>query len=234
MTAAAIALQGQTRGEGVAGGALIEKRPWLVASLVAGTSYWLAAKGQVPGLWLIGWKGLGVALLAAYAWAHHPSRNAHLLALVMALGAIGDMVLEVYFAGGAVAFLLGHLAAIALYRRFRRERPAPSQKAAAIATLLGVPLISWQLTGRADVAFYAFGLSGMAAAAWLSSFPRYRVGLGAMMFVASDLLIFARMGALAGTAAAQMLIWPLYYFGQFLICTGVIATLRARGEFAQE
>lgn len=213
--------------------ALIEKRPWLVASLVAGVSYWLAAKGQVPGIWLILWKGAGVALLAAYAWAHHPSRNAHLIALVMALGAVGDMVLEVNFTGGATAFLLGHLAAISLYVTFRRERPAGSQKAAAVTTLLAVPLISYQLTGRFDVALYALSLSGMAAAAWLSSFPRYRVGIGAMMFVASDLLIFARMGPLAENAIPGLLIWPLYYFGQFLICTGVIATLRAKGEFSQ-
>ena len=212
--------------------ALIEKRPWLVASLVAGVSYWLAAKGQVPGLWLILWKGAGVAFLAAYAWAHHPSRNAHLIAVVMALGAVGDMVLEVNFTGGAVAFLLGHLAAISLYAQFRRDQPAISQKGAAITTLVAVPLISYQLTGRIDVALYALSLSGMAAAAWLSSFPRYRVGFGAMMFVASDLLIFARMGPLAESGLPDLLIWPLYYFGQFLICTGVIATLRAKGEFS--
>lgn len=210
----------------------MDKRPWLVASLVAGTSYWLASKGQVPGLWLMVWKGAGVALLAAYASAHHPSRNAHLIALVMALGATGDVVLELNFALGAVAFLLGHLAAISLYLRFRRERPSPSQKAAAIVTLLAVPLISLQLTVQAQVAIYALSLSGMAAAAWLSSFPRYRVGLGAMMFVASDLLIFARMGPLSGSPVPELLIWPLYYFGQFLICTGVISTLRARGEFS--
>jgi len=208
--------------------ALIEKRPWLAASLVAGVSFWLASKGQVPGLWLILWKGAGVALLAAYAWAHRSSRNAQLLAVVMALGALGDMLLEVYFTAGAASFLLGHLAAIALYLRHRREHPTGSQKAAAVATLIGVPLISWQLTHAADVTFYALSLAGMAAAAWLSGFPRYRVGTGAMLFAVSDLLIFARMGPLAGSAMPDLLIWPLYYFSQFLICTGVIATLRAR------
>lgn len=214
------------------GRALLEKRPWLVASLVAGTSYWLATKGHVPGLWLIAWKGAGVGLLAAYAWAHHPSRNAHLLAMVMAFGAIGDILLEIYFSAGAAAFLLGHLVAIALYLKFRRDRPSNSQKALAVATLLLVPASSWLLSGRTDVGLYALGLGGMAAAAWLSSFPRYRVGLGAMMFVASDLLIFARMGALSDSAIPGLLIWPLYFFGQFLICTGVIASLRQRGEFA--
>lgn len=211
--------------------ALIDKRPWLVASLVAGTSYWLAAKGHVPGLWLILWKGAGLALLAAYAWAHHPSRHARMMAGVMALGAIGDMVLEVNFTGGALAFLLGHLLAIGLYVAFRREKPTTSQKATAVVTLMVVPLIAYQLSGRADVALYALSLSGMAAAAWMSSFPRYRVGVGAMMFVASDLLIFGRMGPLAESPLPGLLIWPLYYFGQFLICTGVIATLRLRGEF---
>lgn len=213
--------------------ALIEKRPWLVASLLAGVSYWLAAKGHVPGLWLILWKGAGVALLATYAWAHHPSRSAHLIALVMALGALGDMVLEVNFTGGAIAFLLGHLAAISLYVKFRRTQSSGSQNVAAVTTLVAVPLISYQLTGRPEVALYALSLGGMAAAAWLSSFPRYRVGIGAMMFVASDLLIFARMGPLEGNAIPGLLIWPLYYFGQFLICTGVITSLRAQGEFAK-
>lgn len=212
--------------------ALIEKRPWLVASLVAGVSYWLAAKGHVPGLWLIVWKGAGVALLSAYAWAHHPSRNAHMLALIMALGAAGDMLLEIWFSAGAFAFLLGHLAAIALYLRHPREHPAGSQKAAAVATLIGVPLIAWQLTRAPDVTLYALSLAGMAAAAWMSRFPRYRVGVGAMMFVVSDLLIFARMEQLEGSPIPDLLIWPLYYFGQFLICTGVIRTLRVRGEFA--
>lgn len=213
------------------GRALIEKRPWLVASLVAGVSYWLAAKGQVPGLWLILWKGAGVALLAVYAWAHHPARDARHLALVMMLGALGDMVLEIHFIGGALAFFVGHLAAIALYLKHRRTAPTGSQKATALATLLGVPLISYELSQSPQVAFYGLGLAGMAAAAWLSSFPRYRVGLGAMLFTASDLLIFARMGPLSGSALPGLLIWPLYYFGQFLICTGVIATLRARGAF---
>ena len=135
---------------------------------------------------------------------------------------------------GRVAFLLGHLAAIALYARFRRAQPSGSQKAVAVTTVIAVPLISYLLTGRPEVALYALSLGGMAAAAWLSSFPRYRVGLGAMMFVASDLLIFARMGPLSHSPLPGLLIWPLYYFGQFLICTGVIATLRARREFAAE
>lgn len=217
--------------------ALIEKRPWLLASLLFGVSYWFVAQGHLPGLYQIVWKGAGVALLAAYAWAHHPSRSAHLLALVMALGALGDMVLEIDFTLGALAFMAGHLAAIALYLRHRRDVLTPSQKALAVALVPVVPLLSWLLpsdrTQAGSVGLYALSLAGMAAAAWCSSFPRYRVGMGALMFVASDLLIFARMGPLAESPLPGLLIWPLYYFGQFLICIGVIGTLRRKGEFRE-
>jgi len=214
--------------------ALIEKRPWLLASLVFGISYWFVAQGHMPGLYQILWKGAGAGLLAAYAWGHHPSRDAHMVAVVMALGALGDMVLEIDFLWGALAFFAGHLVAMALYLRYRRERTTASQKGLAAAVLIGVPLIAWALTGAVQVALYALALGGMAATAWTSSFPRYRVGLGAMLFVASDLLIFARMGPLAGNGLAWQLIWPLYYLGQFLICTGAIGSLRERGQFAEE
>lgn len=218
--------------------ALVEKRPWLMASLLLGISYWFVAQGLVlpkfPGLLVIAWKGAGVALLAAYAWIHHPSRDAHRVALIMALGALGDVLLELDFIAGAAAFLLGHLAAIALYLKYRRSAPSPSQKALGVVILASVPTIALGLTGSPQVALYALVLGGMAAAAWLSAFPRYRTGVGAMLFVASDLLIFARMGPLAGSAMTKALIWPTYYFGQFLICVGAIGFLRRQGQFSGE
>ena len=85
----------------------------------------------------------------------------------------------------------------------------------------------WLLLGLPG-ALYASGLGVMTAAAWTSSFPRYRVGLGAVMFAVSDLLIFADLGPLADSALPGLLIWPLYYFGQFLICTGVVGELKRR------
>jgi uncharacterized membrane protein YhhN len=218
--------------------ALADKRPWLVVSLLFGISYWFWAQGLVlpkfPGLFAIVWKGAGVALLAAYAWAHHPSRDAHKVAAIMALGAAGDVLLEIDFIAGAVAFLIGHLAAISLYLKYRRQALGKSQRAAGLVTLIAVPFIAFALTREPLVALYAAALGAMAASAWTSAFPRYRVGLGAMLFVASDLLIFARMGALAGNGAARALIWPLYYFGQFLICVGAIGFLRGQGQFSEE
>lgn len=212
--------------------ALADKRPWLVASLLAGISYYFARTGQVPGLYLMAWKGAGVALLAAYALARHKGADSRQIAAVMAFGALGDVLIELVLEWGAVAFLIGHLIAIRLYWRHRRARLELSQKLAALAFAILIPAISFLLPAdRAAapcVALYALGLGAMTAAAWTSSFSRYRVGFGAVMFAVSDLLIFARMGPLANSALPDLLIWPLYYFGQFLICTGVVGELRRR------
>ena len=210
--------------------ALIEQRPWLLASLIVGIGYWFVADSAIPGLYLILWKGAGVALLAVYAWVHHPVADAHRIALVMAFGALGDMVLEVSFAGGALAFLIGHLLAIALYLGHRRSVLSVADKAVAAVFLIGAPALSFGLTGRPEVGFYGLGLGGMAAAAWASDFPCGKVGLGAALFLVSDLLI--ALDPITENPLPHLLIWPLYYFGQFLITVGVVGALRRRGAFA--
>jgi uncharacterized membrane protein YhhN len=210
--------------------ALVESRPWLLLSLVAAISYYFVSDAPIPGLYLMLWKGLGVGFLAIFASVRHHSLDGWLIAGVMALGAIGDMLIEIDLIYGAIAFLLGHIVAIALYARHRRPTVTFSQRAFAIVLVPAVVLIAWALpidrSGATGIAVYTLFLSVMAAMAWTSDFPRYRVGTGALMFVASDLLIFARFGPLEGSVLPEWLIWPLYYFGQFLICTGVIQTLR--------
>jgi uncharacterized membrane protein YhhN len=208
--------------------ALIEKRPWLLASLVAGISFYFVKDSGLPGIQMMAWKGAGVTLLAVYALVRHSGADSRQIAAVMAFGALGDVLIELWLEAGAAAFLLGHVIAIQLYWRHRREVLSVSQKLAGLALLVLTPLVGWQLTGSMSVAGYALGLGAMAAAAWTSSFPRYRVGIGAVLFVVSDLLIFARLGPMADSPIPDLLIWPLYYFGQFLICTGVIGELRKR------
>lgn len=212
--------------------AFAEKRPWLVASLLAGISYFFVRHGDIPGLYLMAWKGAGVALLAVYALARHGGSDSRQIAAVMALGALGDVLIELVLEWGAIAFLAGHLIAIALYWRHRRHRLELSQRLAALALALLIPVISFLLpldrTAAPGIALYATGLGLMTAAAWTSSFSRYRVGIGAVLFAVSDLLIFARLGPLAQSPVPGLLIWPLYYFGQFLICTGVVGELHRR------
>lgn len=211
--------------------ALIDHRPWLLASLVASISYFFARDNAVPGLYLIAWKGAAVALLAVYAARRARSADGWLLVAVMALGALGDMALEVDMIAGGALFAAGHLLAIAMFLRNPRERRTGSQWLAALALLFGTPAVAallalpdprWPLA-----AGYAAIVGAMAASAWVSRFPRYRVGVGAVLFVASDLVIFARESGDVPEAVSWWLVWPLYYAGQFLIATGVVRTLRA-------
>ncbi len=201
----------------------------LVAAAVAGLSYYPASHALAHGPALIAWKGAGVGLLAAWAAVKLRTPDGWWIAAVLALGALGDVLLEA--AGlvvGAVAFLAGHVLAILFYLRHRRRGLDPFDWFAAVL-LFGVPLAAYFLPDNAgaarDVAAYSAGLGGMAAAAWISRFARSGVALGALMFVVSDLLIFARLGPLAGEALPGLLIWPLYFIGQMLIATGVVRGL---------
>lgn len=210
--------------------ALMEKRPWLLASLVAAASFYILRHEPLPEPVLLLLKGAGVGLLAVWALLRHAGRDSQLLALALGLAALGDVAVEWDLQAGGLCFFAGHIAAIALYARHRRVALTPSQKAAAAALMLLTPAIALLLTGDAQAALYALALGGMAAAAWASGFPRYRVGIGAVLYVASDLLLLAGHGPHATSAVADLLIWPLYYFGQFMIATGVVRSLRGPAQ----
>ena len=89
-----------------------------------------------------------------------------------------------------------------------------------------------------DVLIIGAGPAGCSAAAVLAEkghrvlilerekFPRYRVGLGAVLFVVSDWLIFSRMGPFDLGVLPDILIWPLYFAAQLMIATGVVQVLR--------
>jgi uncharacterized membrane protein YhhN len=214
--------------------ALIEQRPWLLASIVAGIGYYLIAQTALPDIYEWAIKGAGAAFLAIYALTRHQGRDARQIAVVMAFGALGDVLIELDLVWGALAFLLGHLIAIQLYLRHHRTVLSPSQKLAGLSFLVLIPLIAFFLpvdrSAAPGLALYATGLGAMTAAAWSSTFSRYRVGIGAVMFAVSDLLIFSRMGPLSGSVLPDFLIWPLYYFGQFLICIGVVGEIGNRAS----
>jgi len=201
-------------------------RSWLLAGAICAAAFFVLAQGPTNGAAAIALKGLSVALLAAFALARAEGADGRLLTGIMLLSAAGDVGIELDQVVGGVLFLLSHVAAIVLYMRNRRVRTTPSQRAAGAALLILVPLLAWLLSGALVTIVYGLALGGMAAAAWTSRFGRYRVGLGALLFVASDLLIFARLGGWIEPATTGWLVWPLYYLGQAMICTGVVRTLR--------
>jgi uncharacterized membrane protein YhhN len=214
--------------------ALIEKRPWLAASLVVAIAYFFLRDAALPEIEVLAVKGAACALLALYALLQGHGRDSRFLAAMMAVAALGDIAIGIDFGAGALLFFVYHAIAISLYMRHPRERATPSQKTAAVVMLLLTPLLFWLLpTDRAlawSAGLYGLALGGMAACAWMSAFPRYRVGVGATLFLASDLLLIAGRGPLTGQELAETLAWPLYYAGQFLIAVGVVRTLRGWDE----
>ncbi|MEQ5786620.1 lysoplasmalogenase [Erythrobacter sp. NFXS35] len=211
--------------------ALIEQRPWLLGSIVAATAFYFLRDNPVgEGTWGLLAKGASVGLLATYAWLRVPHDrrwiDGILLVAALALAAAGDVAIELYFELGAVLFAVAHCFAVALYLRNRRQRLSPSQRMLGLALFIGTPLISYLVSGQDQIAVYAVFLGAMAATAWTSRFPRYRVGTGAVLFVVSDWLIFARFGSYDLGVLPDLLIWPLYFAGQVMIATGIVQCLR--------
>ncbi|RYY22941.1 MAG: lysoplasmalogenase [Sphingomonadales bacterium] len=186
----------------------------LLAALIAGASYYADHWLDLHGALAATWKGAGVALLAAWAFAN----GRPWIGMVLAFGALGDVLLETSgLIIGAIAFLMGHILAVGFYWR---TRTAPWYLPAFVA--VSVSLSSYLLSGDLGVALYGFGLGAMAGTALTSGFAFATVGLGALLFLISDLLIFASIGPLAASPLPGLLIWPTYFAGQALIAWGVV------------
>ena len=202
---------------------------WLLA-LVGGISFFAAVYLRLDGPAIWAWKTSGVGLLAVWAAANARERNGWLIAAVLGFGALGDYLLDAKgLIAGALAFAVGHLIAIILYLTNRRAQMTPSQRLLGWLTMPATLVIVWAMLSPAagwwHAAVYSLFVAAMAAAAWTSRFPRYRSGTGAMLFLASDLFIFAGEGGLLSKDVRIWLVWPLYFAGQALIAWGVVKTL---------
>jgi uncharacterized membrane protein YhhN len=202
------------------------------AALLAGASYMLPVLAGWDGPAITAWKGAGVGLLALWAALQVRWRDGWLIVLALACGAFGDVLLETHgLAIGGSAFALGHAFAIRFYIANLRENPTPSQGWLSVMLVPGSLVIIWAMLAPAPgwwhALVYTAMVAGMAAMAWSSRFPRYRTGIGAILFLASDLLIFAGEGGLVAPMVRSLLVWPLYFGGQALIAWGVVSTLRS-------
>lgn len=212
----------------------MQARGFLFASMIVGLGYFISWQLDISAPFLTVWKGAGVALLALYAAANARSVDGWLLVVVMVLGALGDVLLEaIGLEAGAAAFVVGHIVAVVLYLRNRRSSLTLSQKLLGLVIVPVSVIIAVGLVLPAEtlaIAVYTLFVGAMTAAAWTSRFPRYRTGIGAVMFLASDLLIFASMGPLSAQDWTRYAIWGLYYVGQLLIVIGVVSTLAKISE----
>jgi hypothetical protein len=211
--------------------ALVEKRPWLLASLTAAIAYYALKDADFPGTYLLGLEAGALLLLSGYALLRRIDTDSRMLTGVLTAAGLGVVAVEIYPYLGALLLIVGNGLATGLFVRHRRESLAGSQKVAAVALLLMVPLICWRLPFDREVAamtgFYGLSLGGMAGAAWTSAFPRYRVGIGTVLCVSAGIRGIAGESVLAGNALPRLFSWPLFYFGHFLICIGVTQALRA-------
>jgi hypothetical protein len=216
--------------------ALIEKRPWLLASLAAAIAFCALRLTRVPELWLLPLPGLATACLALFALLQKAGRDSRHLAAMLAVAAVRDILFQVDLAISALVFFVYYLIAMTLYLRHPREHTTATQKAAAVAMLLLTPVLAWLLpadrTLAIPLALYGLAVGGMASCAWMSAFPRYRVGIGAVLVLAYNLLVIAGLGPLMGRQLPEAIAWPLYYVGQLLITVGVVQTLRSNNAAA--
>ena len=212
--------------------ALADRRPYLVLSVVAALAFYYMRVSELPEVYLVPIKGSAVGFLALYAWMRHSSKSAHLLAGALVAAAIGDMAIEFGLIVGGAAFFVSHVIMITMLIRHRRPPLESQESIIFIALLLGTPFAAYFLpydeSLSLPVAIYALALGGMAAGAWASDFPRMRVAAGAILFVISDMLIFAGAGAAVRQPHTGISRLADLLPRAVLLTVGVITTLRKR------
>jgi hypothetical protein len=209
-------------------------RIWGV-TLVIGFGYWLGALARsgiafealadLPLTVLIPWKGACTAGLALSVYLSGQDGTRRLLALALAISAVADMILATRaMVPAGVLFSISHLIALAVFWRNRAQPVAGARLACAIAipvTSFGLSLLA--IHGSNVPLFFALYplLSGvMAAAAVLSRFPLWLCGLGAAVFICSDVLVLAWLGVLQRDPSFGYLTWLTYFGGYAMVARG--------------
>lgn len=197
----------------------------LVVMLVTGSAYQMQWLGSDKIWWRrLAFKGFTTLVAAALAlWgAGRSGLEAHYwLAAGLAICAVADMALEVRFKLGMLLFALGHLCYI---RAFLLEGGLSAQSLYVFAALAVVSIwMGFRLRKRlsqppAAVVAYMLVIGFMFALALMQP-PLLAVG--ALCFVASDALIFYRLGFEAGRWNDLFCIL-LYWLGQYLIALSTI------------
>ncbi|MEI6417516.1 MAG: lysoplasmalogenase family protein [Sphingomonadales bacterium] len=209
----------------------------LAASCLSSLAYLVGEQttAVVPGSALaIVLKTLPVGLLVLAALTTR-LRGSGMQALVLALCATGDMLLEVNggFQWGAASFALGHLVATIWLLRYRATITAPRGLAAAALMQIALlaPIVFKQpRVPEAFAMIYGLSIALMTGALIVSRFPR-RAAWGAIVFMVSDLLIVINLTApVFGPQLDGILIWTGYYVAQCMIFAGINAGLRAEPQ----
>ena len=197
----------------------------ILCSAVYSSSFVL---GSFPGRWAV--KAASITLLAFLA------RKYPLLALALALGSVGDALLDIssaYFVYGLVAFLLGHVVYTICFMRTGRLRPGGLAAVGLVIYSAVFVVWLWPSLGamRVPVLIYIAAITAMAATS-------FRVGgwvaVGAVLFLISDSLLAANRFKME-IPLRDWLVWLTYYGGQVAIALGylkVFEMMETRAYFA--
>ena len=186
-----------------------------------------APLAELPKWLVVATKGVFSLSLALSVFMARNGRQSQLIAAALAISAVADVLLvTVGLVPSGIAFVAAHCLAVAAYAGTRDPDTGVALLAGAVAVpVVAVLLSCWALAAGGQsvgIGFFAIISGTMAAFAVLSRFPRHLNGLGAIIFVASDVLVFADIGVLHRSGAFGWLTWACYATGYALVARGSI------------
>jgi uncharacterized membrane protein YhhN len=209
-----------------------------IASLVLGAAYWAVWCYRDKGLAGLLVKTGSVALLAVWALL---TGGPLLLVGALALSAVGDAFLagkaERWLLPGMAAFFLAHAVYVPLFWQLGEGGWTwPVKAGQAVLVIGGVIFLRWlapfvEPKMRGPVILYTGVILMMGAAAIALPGAYWLATLGALMFIASDvilsLLLFRQPKDQPANVPASLAVWGLYFGGQVLIALGITGSLAA-------
>lgn len=211
--------------------ALIERRPWLVASVLAALAFAWLQDSRVPGVYLLALGFAPLLLLAIYAVLRHKGSDTRLLAAMLVLEGAGWMAASLSQTAGWTLQFFGCLLGIRLFMNHRSPVPDWSGKVFGVCLLL-VPPLGFLMLAHADVwpsLSFGFVLGGMAASAWVSTFPPFHMRSGTSFIVLANLIAASAPYVQPdGTNLPGVFAWPLFFVGNLILAIGITGELRAR------
>jgi uncharacterized membrane protein YhhN len=214
----------------------VARHIWRLAILL-GVIYWLSALArsgvaflplaELPKWLVVAWKGTFSACLALSVFSARNGQPSQLIAAALAISAVADVLLvTVGVVASGLAFAAAHCFAIMAYARERDTGVSTDR----LIMALMIPVIAVALSVFAlrhgglniGIGFFPVISGTMAAMAVISRYPLRLNGLGAAIFVASDVLFFFDVGVLQNSGTFGWLTWACYAGGYILVARGAI------------
>lgn len=215
----------------------IASRAIWVMAVIVGIGYWFGSLARsgiafhdlalLPKSFIVGWKGASALLLAISVLLSSRGRPALLIGAALAISAVSDMLLVTsHMIAGGAGFALAHTLAITAYISHRDDGVGWLRMLWAFAVPVTAVALSYFAiagSGRSTMLALFPILSGtMAASAIFSRFPLWLNGLGATIFVASDVLFLLDIGLLGGGGQLGFLTWATYFCGYAMVAKGAV------------